>query len=156
MSSTRNTRGWGPRDRSTPGPLSLDLSADDHGAISNQRLTALEDDAVEFLWKDYAHGGKQKSMTLKAIEFIRRFLLHVLPSGSCGSGTTASWPTGSCREKLALCRDSAGRRDGARNPSSLSPVAEPRGLWEAEHEIPVCPACGEGRWSSSRPSRPNR
>ena len=36
-------------------------------AISNSRLTALEGDEVEFLWKDYAHGGKQKTMKLMAI-----------------------------------------------------------------------------------------
>src|SRR4030095_1724034 len=50
-------------------------------AISNSRLTALEGEEVEFLWKDYAHGGKQRAMKLKAVEFIRRFLLHILPSG---------------------------------------------------------------------------
>ena len=50
-------------------------------AISNQRLTAQEGSKVRFRWKDYAHGGKQKEMTLRATEFIRRFLLHVLPSG---------------------------------------------------------------------------
>ncbi|MEA2591136.1 MAG: hypothetical protein QOD62_967, partial [Actinomycetota bacterium] len=50
-------------------------------AISNRRLVALEEGDVQFQWKDYAHGGGPKTMTLKAIEFIRRFLLHVLPSG---------------------------------------------------------------------------
>src|SRR5262249_44031588 len=50
-------------------------------AINNRRLIGLEGDQVKFLWKDYAHRGKRKTMTLKATEFIRRFLLHVLPAG---------------------------------------------------------------------------
>jgi hypothetical protein len=50
-------------------------------AISNRRLLVLDDGQVTFRWKDYAHGGQQRRMTLSAVEFIRRFLLHVLPSG---------------------------------------------------------------------------
>src|SRR5271157_3668769 len=52
-------------------------------AISNSRLVALEDRGVTFRWKDYrAHGRtRHKSMTLPTEEFMRRFLLHVLPSG---------------------------------------------------------------------------
>jgi len=50
-------------------------------AISNHRLIGMEDGQVTFRWKDYAHGGKKRKMTLAAEEFIRRFLLHVLPKG---------------------------------------------------------------------------
>jgi hypothetical protein len=50
-------------------------------AISNYRLVNLRDGQVSFLWRDYAHGSKQKIMTLSAHEFLRRFLLHVLPGG---------------------------------------------------------------------------
>jgi hypothetical protein len=50
-------------------------------AISNHRLIAFENDRVSFRWRDYAHGGKKKIMTLSADEFLRRFLLHVLPKG---------------------------------------------------------------------------
>ena len=50
-------------------------------AISNHRLRSLEHGNVSFSWKDYAHGNQTKDMTLDAVEFIRRFLLHVLPSG---------------------------------------------------------------------------
>jgi hypothetical protein len=50
-------------------------------AISNHRLLALDHDQVTFLWKDYAHGNKKRKMTLSAQEFLRRFLLHVLPGG---------------------------------------------------------------------------
>ena len=50
-------------------------------AISNHRLLAFDGESVTFRWKDYAHGGKQKKMTLLATEFLRRFFLHVLPKG---------------------------------------------------------------------------
>jgi hypothetical protein len=50
-------------------------------AISNHRLRALQDGRVSFEWKDYAHHSRRKIMTLDAVEFMRRFLLHVLPRG---------------------------------------------------------------------------
>ena len=50
-------------------------------AISNHRLVAFNDGRVSFRWRDYAHGNKQKVMTVSAHEFLRRFLLHVLPRG---------------------------------------------------------------------------
>jgi hypothetical protein len=50
-------------------------------AISNHRLVAFENDRVSFRWRDYAHGGKKKVMTVSTDEFLRRFLLHVLPTG---------------------------------------------------------------------------
>ena len=50
-------------------------------AISNHRLVAFQNDRVSFRWKDYAHGGMQKIMTVSADEFLRRFLVHVLPKG---------------------------------------------------------------------------
>jgi len=50
-------------------------------AISNGRLLNIDDGKVQFRWKDYRDGNRQKLMTLDAAEFIRRFLLHVLPDG---------------------------------------------------------------------------
>jgi hypothetical protein len=50
-------------------------------AICNQRLLDIENDQVSFQWKDYRNGGQAKTMTLSADEFIRRFLIHVLPNG---------------------------------------------------------------------------
>ena len=50
-------------------------------AISNNRLIGFDGDEVQFRWKDYRHDSRQKVMSLAAPEFIRRFLLHVLPSG---------------------------------------------------------------------------
>jgi hypothetical protein len=50
-------------------------------AISNHRLLSMDEDNVSFTWRDYKHGGMQRTMTIDADEFIRRFLLHVLPNG---------------------------------------------------------------------------
>jgi Putative transposase/Transposase zinc-binding domain len=50
-------------------------------AISNHRLIAFDGERVSFRWRDYAHGGKQRVMTLDAVNFLCRFFLHVLPKG---------------------------------------------------------------------------
>lgn len=50
-------------------------------AISNSRILKLENGAVTFKWRDYRDSSRWKEMTLSADEFIRRFLMHVLPSG---------------------------------------------------------------------------
>ena len=50
-------------------------------AISNHRLVVFQHDQVTFRYKDYAHGSKKRLMTLPSQEFLRRFLLHVLPRG---------------------------------------------------------------------------
>ena len=52
-------------------------------AISNSRLRALDPQArkVTFTYRDYAAGGARKTMTLTGVQFLRRFLLHVLPQG---------------------------------------------------------------------------
>ena len=48
-------------------------------AISNHRLVDVTDDTVSFRWKDYRHGSQMRTLTLDVDEFLRRFLLHVLP-----------------------------------------------------------------------------
>ena len=50
-------------------------------AISNSRLVSMDDHDVSFQWKDYAHGSRDKVMTLDGAEFLRRFLMHVVPTG---------------------------------------------------------------------------
>jgi Putative transposase len=53
----------------------------DRVAINNHRLLAFDGEHITFRWKDYAHGSKQRKMTLAATEFLRRFVQHVLPRG---------------------------------------------------------------------------
>ena len=50
-------------------------------AISNHRITAIADGNISFRYKDYTDGCKQKTMTLEATEFLRRFCMHILPKG---------------------------------------------------------------------------
>jgi hypothetical protein len=108
-------------------------------AISNRRLIDMDDDRIRFHWKDYAHGGATKTMTLKAVEFLRRFLLHVLPSGFVRIRHYGLLANRVCREKLALCRALL------RVEASAEPVSEPPGTLEGEPAMRRCPVCGDGR-----------
>jgi hypothetical protein len=82
-------------------------------AISNQRLVAMEEGQVSFRWKDYKHGNHLRTLTLDALEFLRRFLLHILPAGV--PADTAIWllgqsgPTG----ETGAVPDAAGTHDRA-------------------------------------------
>src|SRR5437667_4243643 len=69
-------------------------------AISNDRLLKLEDGTVTFRFKDYKAGNAQKTMALTAEEFIRRFLLHALPSGFVRIRHYGSSPTAAARPSL--------------------------------------------------------
>jgi Putative transposase/Transposase zinc-binding domain len=98
-------------------------------AISNHRIVNVADGQVTFRWKDYAHGGKQRKMTLSANEFLRRFLLHVLPKGFIRIrffGFLAPRRRGAL---LPLCRRLLGDHPRPRLQ------APPAALWR-------CPRCG--------------
>ena len=73
-------------------------------AISNHRLRSLENGHVSFEWKDYAHRAHRKLMTLDAVEFLRRFLLHVLPSGLVRIRQFGFLANRVRKSKLELCR----------------------------------------------------
>jgi hypothetical protein len=73
-------------------------------AISSSRLLSLQDGRVTFRFRDSKHGNQVKPMTLDAIEFIRRFLLHVLPSGFVKIRHFGFLSTRNRRSALALCR----------------------------------------------------
>lgn len=73
-------------------------------AISNHRLLAFDGERVTFRWKDYAHGGKQRKMTLLGTEFLRRFFLHVLPKGFVRIRHFGFLSNPRRTSQLALCR----------------------------------------------------
>jgi len=77
-------------------------------AISNNRLLDIDHGQVSFHWKDYRHGDQQKTMTLEADEFIRRFLLHVLPDGFQRIRHYGFLGHRYRQAKLALCRQLLG------------------------------------------------
>ena len=73
-------------------------------AISNNRLLKVEDNKVSFSWRNYRKGNKSQIMALAAEEFIRRFLLHVLPSGFMRIRYFGFLSNRHRRQKLKLCR----------------------------------------------------
>ena len=73
-------------------------------AIANSRLVAIDEDKVAFTFKDYRRNGQRKVMRLEAHEFIRRFLLHVLPDGFHRIRHYGFLANGQRTLKLELCR----------------------------------------------------
>ena len=73
-------------------------------AISNHRFVSIADGKVTFRWKDYAHGGKQRKMTVSAEEFFRRFLPHVLPRGFVRIRFSGLLANRRRKELLPLCK----------------------------------------------------
>jgi len=104
-------------------------------AISNSRILSIEDGKVTFLWKDYADGNQTKVMTLEATEFIRRFLLHILPAGFVRIRQYGFLANRARKEKLALCRTLLGAP-----PPAVSAI-ESR---EDEPKQKTCPVCAIG------------
>ena len=113
-------------------------------AISNARLLDFEDGMVRFRYKDYAHGNRKRVMTLTALEFVRRLLLHVLPTGFVRIRHYGILANRHRHEKLALCRRVVGVRRGGRT----GVAEETREIRESPSSITptrVCPVCGAGR-----------
>jgi hypothetical protein len=74
-------------------------------AISNPRLVRLEEEEVTFTWKDYAQGQRLREMTLSGEEFLRRFLLHVLPDRFVRIRYYGLLANRHREPSLALCRE---------------------------------------------------
>ncbi|MBV8846470.1 MAG: IS91 family transposase [Bryobacterales bacterium] len=73
-------------------------------AISNHRLLGFDGEHVSFRWRDYAHGNQSRVMTLHAVEFLRRFFLHVLPKGFVRIRHFGFLANRFRVDRLALCR----------------------------------------------------
>ena len=100
-------------------------------AISNHRLVSFDGNNVTFRWRDYARSNKQRLMTVSAEEFIRRFLVHVLPKGFVRIrhfGFMANYQRSS---SLDLCRQCLEMAPVIRSPEIAPAVSS----W-------VCPKCG--------------
>ena len=107
-------------------------------AISNHRLQSLEQGRVSFRAKDYADHGRTKPMTLDAVEFIRRFLLHVLPSGFVRIRQFGFVANRVRQQKLKLCRVLL----AARQPAL---IGSPSGADAPGEDHTLCPICKLGR-----------
>jgi len=132
-------------------------------AIANSRLIAFDDNGVTFRWKDYRAKGRerQKVMTLASDEFIRRFLIHVLPSSFHRIRHYGLFANGGRAENLARVRNLL----GVPEPQDKSDEADAR-VDEPPTSLLPCPCCGgrmiiietfeRGSTPRTRPSSPIR
>ncbi len=113
------------------------------GAIANQRLLALEGGKVTFRWKDYRRGNRLRTTTLDAIEFLRRFLLHILPRGFQRIRSYGFLANGVKQHKLAQCRTVL---QLAVRSAQAAVLVHATDTAEVAHESrePVCPVCHIG------------
>lgn len=106
-------------------------------AISSSRLLSLDNGQVTFRWRDSRHGNQSKAMTLEAVEFIRRFLLHILPPGFMKIRHFGFLANRNRSSALDLCRQHL----SASSPvDSLALVLTVEQQAAAERHCPVCHA----------------
>jgi hypothetical protein len=129
-------------------------------AISNNRLLDIDEGKVRFHWKDYRNGNRQKTMALAADEFIRRFLLHVLPEGFQRIRYYGFLANRYRERKLARCRLLLAM------PQPEPPDDQATGDYRDQYQeltgtsLTECPACQRGRMviievlKPAKPSRP--
>jgi hypothetical protein len=114
-------------------------------AISNNRLLDIAEGKVSFRYKDYRYDAQQKTMTLEAEEFIRRFLLHVLPEGFQRIRYYGLLANRYREQKLALCRELLDMPTP--EPPSLEGAKDYRKRYEelTGSSLSQCPVCHQGR-----------
>ena len=110
-------------------------------AISNSRILSISDGKVSFKWRDYKDGSRWKIMSLSAAEFIRRFLLHVLPKGFMKIRHYGILGNRDKDKRLKFCK----LLTGTRIIEKLVLSAEDLLLKICGHDPCLCPACGQGR-----------
>jgi hypothetical protein len=102
-------------------------------AISNHRIVSFDGERATFRYKDYAHGGKHRVMSLTGVEFLRRFFLHILPKGFVRIRHFGFLANRWRRARLAICREVLGC--AASVPTvGAAPMQGPM-CWQ-------CPKCG--------------
>ena len=112
-------------------------------AISNHRLVALEDSQVTFRYKDYTHGHRLRTLTLDAIEFLRRLMLHVPPHGFHRLRHFGFLANRVRQAKLAQCRALLGHALQSLVQQEAAASKPPEGT--AGEPGAVCPVCQQGR-----------
>jgi hypothetical protein len=110
-------------------------------AISNSRLIALDERGVTFRYKDYRRNGqaRYRTMTLSADEFIRRFLLHVLPKGFHRIRHYGLLASAGCKANIARAKELMAAPMPAVDPPAAHDTADPHAT--TDHR-PPCPCCG--------------
>jgi hypothetical protein len=116
-------------------------------AISNNRLVDIEGDQVQFKWKDYRHGDQIKKMTLSADEFIRRFLMHVMPNGFHRIRYYGFLGNRYRNQKLSQCRRLLGMQTTEPPANPPKPKKEYHERYEelTGRSLRQCPSCQQGQ-----------
>lgn len=109
-------------------------------AISNHRILSMNEGVVTFSYRDYKDGSKKKTMQLAVNEFIRRFLLHVLPSGFRKIRHYGFLAPAAKMKKLKLCRKLLGVKFTPSTPLSTRELLQKL----TGRDIAVCPICRKG------------
>jgi hypothetical protein len=110
-------------------------------AISNDRLLELRDGVVRFRWRDYKDASRNKVMTLPADEFLRRFLLHVLPSGFMRIRHFGLLANRHRKPKLERCRALLAAASPPEKPAESVAVMVERLTGK---DLTLCPFCEQG------------
>ncbi|MBW3543939.1 MAG: IS91 family transposase [Planctomycetes bacterium] len=113
-------------------------------AISNRRLVSLADGRVTFRYRDYRRGRRLRTMTLAGGEFLRRFLLHVLPPGFMKVRSYGLLANCHRQEKLACCRELLGAAEACAEAAAADEAAVST-VDDGSQSAPPCPSCGQGR-----------
>ena len=116
-------------------------------SISNHRLVALEDGHVTFRYKDYRRGHRLRTLTLEAVEFLRRLMLHVPPRGFQRIRHFGFLANRMRQEKLIQCRTLLGQalRPLIREREAAVDLERQPSVAVAGEPGSVCPACHHGR-----------
>jgi hypothetical protein len=118
-------------------------------ALANSRLLSISDEAITFTWKDYRHGKRPEPMRLEPCEFVRRFLLHVLPKGFVRIRRYGLLANSHRDGYLALCHALLDAPDHPPTTSEPSPPQATLIDTEAARANTSrngrCPACRRGR-----------
>jgi Putative transposase/Transposase zinc-binding domain len=116
-------------------------------AISNNRILAIRDGNVSFLWRDYADDNRQKTMTLKADEFIRRFLLHVLPSRYVRIRHFGLLANRNRKDAIASCRKFLETGKTVTKEKIRQETWQEQLIRICGIDVTICPVCQKGRMS---------
>ncbi len=122
-------------------------------AISNDRMVGLQEARVRFRWRDYRHANRTQIMTLPAAEFLRRFLLHVLPSGFMRIRHFGLLANRHRKPKLERCRALLGTP-----PPPEKPVESAAAMLErlTGRDLTLCPFCEQGTMRAMSRLAPDR
>ena len=122
-------------------------------AISNSRIVSLKNDRVSFRYKDYADDNRTKQMTLSAEEFIRRFLLHVLPKGFVRIRHYGLLASRNVSTRLERCHQLLDAFTPTVNGTEEKTWTDRLRDWMAKH-VMQCPRCGESLQRQTLESQP--